>query len=256
MRLRAANSAMSARPVKELSVNDFDRPGAALDEPATRRSAGSRLAELGDRLSRTFGSSDRVKPEVPSWDADGEADGDLEYAVDDTVEIAEPFEERRFPIAPQGYDREAVDEYLAELERELAEQRAGEHSERSVAAEIERIGEQTSAILLVAHDKAQETMHQAQEQADRCVADAASNAVAITEEATRRLRQLDSETDSVWRERARLIDDVRHVSSALASLAQEASDRFPAEPDRTETQDPAPVRPVYGWQDRLSPEDV
>jgi DivIVA domain-containing protein len=229
MRLRAANCAMSARPVKELSVNDFDRPGAALDEPATRRSAGSRLAELGDRLSKTFGSSDHVKPEVPSW----EADGDLEYAVDDTAEIAEPFEERRFPLAPQGYDREAVDEYLAELERELAERRADEHSERSVAVEIERIGEQTSAILLVAHDKAQETMHQAQEQADRCVADAASNAVAITEEATRRLRQLDSETDSVWRERARLIDDVRHVSSALASLAQEASDRFPAEPDRT-----------------------
>src|ERR1035437_431448 len=70
---------MSVRPVKELSMNDFDRPGAALDEPATRRSAGSRLADLGDRLSKTFGSVDRVKPEVPSW----ETDGDLEYSVDD-----------------------------------------------------------------------------------------------------------------------------------------------------------------------------
>lgn len=233
-------------------MNDFDRPGAALDEPATRRSAGSRFAELGDRIARTFASSDRVKPEVPSW----EADGDREYAVEDTVETAEPFGEVRFPIAQQGYDRHAVDQHLAELESELAQLRAGEHSECSVAAEIERIGEQASAILLVAHDKAQETMHQAQEQADRCVADAASNAVAITEEATRRLRQLDGETDSVWRERARLIDDVRHVSSALASLAQEATARFPAEPDRTETLGAAPVKPVYGWQDRLSPKDL
>ena len=223
-------------------MNDLDRPGAALDEPATRRSAGSRLAELGDRLSKTFGSTDRVKPEAPSW----EADGDLEYAVDDTVAVAEPFEEPRFPIARQGYDRHAVDEHVADLERELAQLRAGERSDISVAAEIERIGEQTSAILLVAHDKAQETMHQAQEQADRCMADAASNAVAITEEASRRLRQLDSETDSVWRERARLIDDVRHVSSALAMLAQEAGDRFPAEPDRTETPSPAPARPFAG----------
>jgi vacuolar-type H+-ATPase subunit H len=234
-------------------VNDVDRPSAELDEPASRRSAGSRLAELGDRLARTFASGERVKPEVPSWE---EEDGDRGYAVQDTVETAEPFEEPRFPIAQQGYDCDAVDEHLAELESELAHLRAGEHSERSVAAEIERIGEQASAILLVAHDKAQETMHQAQEQADRCVADAASNAVAITEEATRRLRQLDSETDSVWRERARLIDDVRHVSTALASLAQEATERFPAEPDRTETLAAAPVKPIYGWQDRLSPKEL
>ena len=212
-------------------MNDFDRPGAALDEPATRRSAGSRLAELGDRLSKTFANNDRVKPEVPNW----EADGDLEHSVDHSFETIEPFEELRFPIAREGYDRRVVDERVAELERELAQLRAGERSDNSVAAEIDRIGQQTSAILLVAHDKAQETLRRAQEQADRCVADAAANAVAITEEATRRLRQLDSETDSVWRERARLIDDVRHVSSALAMLAQEASERFPAEPDRTET---------------------
>jgi hypothetical protein len=225
-------------------MNDFDRPGAALDEPPTRRSAGSRLAELGDRLSKTFGSVDRVKPEVPSW----EADGDLEYAVDDTVGTAEHLDQLRFPIARQGYDRHAVDQHVAELERELAQLRAGERSDNSVAAEIARIGEQTSAILLVAHDNAQETLRQAQEQADRCVADAASNAVAITEEASRRLRQLDSETDSVWRERARLIDDVRHVSSALAMLAQEAGDRFPAEPDRSgpPVREPAPTRPPVG----------
>jgi vacuolar-type H+-ATPase subunit H len=231
-------------------MNDFDRPGATLDEQATRRSAGSRLSELGDRLSKTFGNVDRVRPEVPSW----AADSDLEYEVDGTagtdgsdgtVEPVEPVEEPRFPIARQGYDRNAVDEHVAELERELSQLRASERSDSSVAAEIERIGEQTSAILLVAHDKAQETTRQAQEQADRCVADAATNAVAITEEASRRLRQLDSETDSVWRERARLIDDVRNVSSALASLAQEASDRFPAEPDRAETTPaPAPAQPL------------
>ncbi len=223
-------------------MNDFDRPGAALDEPATRRSAGSRLADLGDRLSKTFGSVDRVKPEVPSW----ETDGDLEYSVDDTADSTERFEEPRFPIARQGYDRNAVDEHVAELERELSQLRASERSDSSVAAEIERIGEQTSAILLVAHDKAQETLRQAQEQADRCVADAAANAVAISEEASRRLRQLDGETDSVWRERARLIDDVRHVSGALATLAQEANDRFPAEPDRTDTPAPAPAQPFTG----------
>jgi hypothetical protein len=219
-------------------MNDFDRPGTTLDEPAIRRSPGSRLAELGDRLSKSFGSIDRARSEEPTWDAGG----GLEYPVDAPaapLDVDDTVAASRFPIARQGYDRRAVDAHVADLERELAELRASERSANSVAAEIERIGEQASAILLVAHDKAQETMHQAQEQADRCVADAAVNAVAITEEATQRLRQLDAETDSVWRERARLIDDVRSVSSALASLASQASDRFPAEADRTEA---APVK--------------
>jgi cell division septum initiation protein DivIVA len=99
----------------------------------------------------------------------------------------------------------------------------------SITEEIERIGEQTASILVVAHDKAHETTRLAQEQADRCIADAAANAVAITVQAKERLRELDNETDSVWRERERLIEDVRVVSVALGSLATEASARFPAE---------------------------
>ena len=66
-------------------------------------------------------------------------------------------------------------------------------------------------------------------QAERCVADAAANAVTITARAQRRLHELDAETDAVWRERERLLDDVRAVSAALAALAEQASERFPAE---------------------------
>jgi hypothetical protein len=93
---------------------------------------------------------------------------------------------------------------------------------------LERIGEQTASILVVAHDQAHETTRQAQEQAERCVADAAANAMTITAQAKQRLRELDSETDSVWRERERLLEDVRVVSAALAALADQAAERFPA----------------------------
>jgi hypothetical protein len=134
----------------------------------------------------------------------------------------------RFPVAPFGYNRAVVDEHLIGLERELAELRAASEPPVSVTDELERIGEQTASILVVAHDQAHETTRLAQEQADRCVADAAANAVAITTEAKERLRELDGETDSVWRERERLLDDVRTVSAALATLADEASERFPA----------------------------
>ena len=114
-------------------------------------------------------------------------------------------------MAPFGYNRAAVDEHLIGLEREIAELRAATATltPMSITEELERIGEQTASILVVAHDKANETTRRAQEQAERCVADAAANAVAITDEAKQRLRELDSETDSVWRERERLLEDVR-----------------------------------------------
>jgi DivIVA protein len=138
-------------------------------------------------------------------------------------------ETTRFPVAALGYNRAAVDEHLMGLERELAEMRA-ERPEPpiSVTEELERIGEQTASILVVAHDKAHETTRLAQEQAERCVSDAAANAVAITAQAQERLRELDGETDSVWRERERLLEDIRVVSASLATLADEASERFPA----------------------------
>ena len=62
-------------------------------------------------------------------------------------------------MARQGYDCVAVDEHVADLERELieldrelADLRARTPSGRQVEAEIHRIGEQTSTILLAAHD--------------------------------------------------------------------------------------------------------
>jgi hypothetical protein len=137
-------------------------------------------------------------------------------------------EPSRFPVAPLGYSRAAVDEHLFGLERELTELRAQRQPALSITDELERIGEQTASILVVAHDQAHETTRQAQEQAERCMADAAANAETMTAQAKQRLRELDGETDSVWRERERLLEDVRVVSAALAALADQAAERFPA----------------------------
>ena len=71
----------------------------------------------------------------------------------------------RFPMAAFGYNRAAVDEHLAELERELTDLRAQRTPRPSITEELERIGEQTASILVVAHDQANETTRLAQEQA-------------------------------------------------------------------------------------------
>jgi cell division septum initiation protein DivIVA len=214
--------------MKELSMRDLDRSGATLDQEPRRWSPGSRFADLGDRLARTFGNLDRPKADRPAWESNGE----FEYpGVGDTAPLWEQ-PSPAFPMIRNGYDCAAVEAHIAELERELGELRAAVPAVSAVAAEIERVGEQTSAILRVAHEQAREITHRAQAQADTCLSDAAANAVAIAQDAKRQLRDLDTETDTVWRERARLIEDARNVATALFTLAEEAAERFPEEPDQ------------------------
>ena len=209
-------------------MSDFERSGMTVDEPAKRRTPGTWFADMGDRLARGFNSFDRPQGEEQEWEPYDELDQPT--AAVDSMEW-EP-DRKRFPTALHGYDRGAVDEHLAALEQEIDDLRAHRMPAPSVEAEIERVGEETTAILKVAHEQAAEITRRAQTQADKCVADAAANAVAMTEDAKRKLRQLDTETDAVWAERGRLIEDVRNVATALFSLAEDAADRFPEDGDR------------------------
>lgn len=213
----------------------FDnKPGAKPEEPAKRRPQGSLLGDLGERLTKTFSTSERPQTTAKT-------NGRTEPPFD--AEQPPPPEKvtaPRFSIVRQGYDCEAVDEYvsdleqeLIELDRELADLRSRTTSGGEIEAEIERLGEQTSKILLAAHDQAQETTRRAQAEADRCISDAASNAVAITEDANRQLRQLEADKRAVRGERKRLLDDMRGLATALSSLAQDADGRFPPDADGT-----------------------
>jgi hypothetical protein len=199
-------------PGSDLDADPLDRFAAGLD-PKHRRAAGAASSRAGEDRA------DPIREPGAAHDETGPREADLAGS--------------QFPVAPFGYSRPAVDERLRELERELESLRSREQPQLSVTDEIERIGEQTASILVVAHDQAHETTRRAQEQADRCIADAAANAVAITAEAKQRLEKLDAETEAVWRERERLLEDVRVVSAALATLADQASERFPAAEPRS-----------------------
>ncbi|MBV8945158.1 MAG: DivIVA domain-containing protein [Solirubrobacterales bacterium] len=225
-------------------MSDFERSGTTYDEPVKRRSPGTWFADIGDKLSRGFSSFDRPVDDDPTWAAYDETDQPT--AAVDAAQL-EPAA-RRFPTALHGYDREAVEAHVAELEREIAELHGRRSPVPAVEEELERVGEETSAILKVAHAQAAEITRRAQSQADRCLSDAAANAVAMTENAKRNLRELDSETDAVWAERGRLIEDVRNVATALFSLAEDAADRFPEDAERggstATVAAPAPMPPI------------
>ena len=225
-------------------MSEFERSGTTYDEPAKRRSAGTWFADIGDKLSRGFSSFDRPVGDDSAWESFD--DTDQPTAAVDAVDWEPPG--KGFPSALHGYDREAVDTHVAALERELADLRGQRSPVPAVEAELERVGAETSAILKVAHAQAAEITRRAQAQADRCLSDAAANAVAMTENAKRNLRQLDTETDAVWAERGRLIEDVRNVATALFSLAEDAADRFPEDAERggagATVAGPAPGPPV------------
>jgi hypothetical protein len=187
-------------------MNSFHRPHAGLQEKdAPEQAARSPFADIAGRFANWMTGADRLELEPPV-EPEGHEPGPearsahrleprpeprREVAAEPTP-LAEPEEASRFPLAPFGYNRTAVDGHLATLERELEQLRDKHAPMASITDELERIGEQTASILVVAHDQAHETTRLAQEQAERCVADAAANAVAMTEEAKKRLRDIDN----------------------------------------------------------------
>jgi hypothetical protein len=193
------------------------------ERPAKRRSPRSHLADLGDRIAHGRNHQEYEPP----FNED-------EYAP-------------RFTIVKQGYDCASVDDHIGELEREMAEldqelaELRARPSHSDVQAEISRIGEQASSILMTAHNQAQETTRNAQIEADRCVADAAANALSTTEDANRQLREMESEKDGLSRQREFLIRDIRGIASALSSLADDASGRYPEGGGATQAIDPVRV---------------
>jgi cell division septum initiation protein DivIVA len=195
-----------------------------------------RFGDLGDRLGRVFPR--QRQPEEESTVA----------VLEETVEFTPPdvaatpeWTGPQFPRAWPGYHRPAVDQYVGELELELEALRAERVPDARAREEIASVGDETSAILVVAHDKAQALVVRAQEQADHLIAEANTTAKAVTEDAERRLGELDRDTDAVWRERTRLIEDTRKLADRLLSVADDASDRFPAEAeDKAAPTAPAP----------------
>lgn len=212
-------------------MRELHEPDTTTLEAPKRRTAAERFANLSDRLARTLPAPARAEP-VPV--AAPAAEPDYEDYPDENGEDTSWYEVvPRFPLARSGYDCAAVDEHVAmlerdlsELEEELEELRTRTPAHDEVAAEIRRLGEETSSILLAAHDRARETTRQAQEQADRCLSDAAAQALAMTEQAARQRTEIEQDTRRLAERRAQLLSDMETLAGTITGVAREASGRF------------------------------
>jgi DivIVA protein len=145
-----------------------------------------------------------------------------------------------FPIVLRGYDRIAVDAYVRQTSQLVAELQATRSPETAVRRALERVGEEVSGILQRAHETAEHITAQSRREAEDRLEAARAEAIQITAAAGERVKELDAETDRVWSERLRIVEDARELARQLLSLADSAAARFPAEESPEEEVDSEP----------------
>ncbi len=132
-----------------------------------------------------------------------------------------------FPVALRGYDRLAVDAYVRQTSQIVAELQATRSPEAAVRRALERVGEQISGILQRAHDTAEEITSQSRREGEERLEHARIEAAEIVASANQRVKDLDADTDRIWIERHRIVDDARELAQQLTALADGAAARFP-----------------------------
>jgi cell division septum initiation protein DivIVA len=153
----------------------------------------------------------------------------LENLPDDPVAVVNA----DFPVALRGYDRLAVDAYVQRASQLVAELQATRSPEAAVRRALERVGEQISGILQRAHETAEEITAQSRREAEDRLEKSRVEAREIEAAAQQRVRDLDVDTDRIWAERGRIVDDARELAQQLIVLAETAAERFPPAAETT-----------------------
>ncbi|HET7380623.1 MAG TPA: DivIVA domain-containing protein [Gaiellales bacterium] len=154
---------------------------------------------------------------------------------DDPVSIAARPD---FPLSLRGYRREAVDDYVKRTSQLVAELHAARSPEIAVRRALERVGEDVAGVLGRAHETAERITEQSREEAEERLAEAHRDAERITATARRRLQDLDAETDRIWVERNRVVEDLRVLAEELLRMADSAAERAPVEQEEVPAADP------------------
>jgi hypothetical protein len=134
-----------------------------------------------------------------------------------------------FPTSLRGYDRLAVDAYVQKTSQLVAELQATRSPDAAIRRAVERVGEEVSGILQRAHETAAAITSQSRSEAEDRLEAARREAGQIVGTAEERVRELDAETDRIWAERHRIVEDTRDLARELLTITDSAAGRFPAE---------------------------
>lgn len=144
-----------------------------------------------------------------------------------------------FPSTLRGYDRMAVDAYVAQTSRLVAELQATRSPEAAVRRALERVGEQISGVLQRAHETAEQITTQSRSEAEGRLEQSRLEAAEIVAAAQQKVDDLDADTDRIWSERNRIVEDARELASQLLGLADAAAEQFPVAAETERFEEPA-----------------
>jgi DivIVA domain-containing protein len=133
----------------------------------------------------------------------------------------------QFPMGLRGYDRGAVDRYVQQVNRLIAELEISSSPDAAIRAALEEVSEETRGLLERAHETADEItarsramaddrLEQAQREADEARAEAASEAQELRERATREAEEV---RETVQRETQELRERTAHEAHELTETA-------------------------------------
>ena len=151
--------------------------------------------------------------------------------------------EPHFHLRPWGYDRREVDAFVERTAERLDAALEARTPDGAVKQALERVGEETSAVLQRAHQIAEDITARSRAAADDRRLRAEQEAAAIQQAAEARVAAFDSELEMLWQERQRLINDIDRIAEQLRALVTEADERFPEEQEPPEEHEQVDAQP-------------
>jgi len=142
-----------------------------------------------------------------------------------------------FPVSVRGYDRHAVDDYVKNVNRVIAELEVSRSPQAAVRHAVERVSEQTKAILQEARESAERITDTAREEADQIMAESKAKAADLVVNA-------DSNAERVKAESQQLLADSEAKADRILAKAKEeaAEQRRQAEEELAELHNQADAR--------------
>ena len=144
-----------------------------------------------------------------------------------------------FPLAMRGYDRHAVDQFVAELLALVDDLESRQTREGVVQKALGELGEETAGILQRAHETADDITARSRAQADARLNRAEREAEIVRGDADHYSEQVIVDTRLLWEDRQRLIEDIRQLADEVLGTADDAMERVKL-PEQLAASEPLP----------------
>ena len=190
----------------ETPGRDYDQPATGVSIPEDAGSAAQTTAEEDER------SASRRSRRYPSSRLTA---GERNIVVQKARDVD-------FPVAMRGYERRAVDRYVQQINRLIAELEISASPESAVRHALEEVSEETHDLLQRAHQTAEEITAKSRSRSDERLQQAEREAAAAREAAAREILEM---RETVKRETASLRETAeREAEELLAKARREANE--------------------------------